>query len=182
MPTGAQQFVADPLTFMKNNLVVVRYAGLSIGARYLKLERSFQFTCNRMLSTGAVATTNFYFLDAYDGYFGWSPLATDVINAYWLPYEDDNEYYQQLKGDAEYMFTPRMDGCTFSASAVYQNETTWGVFSRREKVYTVSHMNYQTPLGAIDQGRIDGEVANRHAGRGNLQALKKAQSMSSGAA
>jgi hypothetical protein len=174
--------MADPLTFMKNNLVVVRYAGLAGGAQYLKLEQSFSYACTRMPSDGSVAVTNFYFLVPYDGYFGWGPWATDAIKAYWLPYEDNKEYYQQLKGDAEYMFTPRMDGCGFSSSAVYQNETSWGVFSRREKVYTVSHANYQDPHGAIDQGRIDGQIALRHAGRTNLKTLKKAQSESSGSA
>lgn len=69
------------------------------------------------------------------------------FSAYYLPYSDNATHSLRLGGDAKYMITPALTGCTFIVDNKWNNPT-------------VGHLNWQGHDGTIDQDRIDQEVAN----------------------
>lgn len=117
--TAAYDLAADPLEFMKKNIVIIH--GLNPS------ESNWQ------------ATTNFSLLDA-DTAFGMdipgfrkSGLLTKtagvyslqpynnnpdtLVTAYWCGYKDDSVKVQMLSDQVSLFFTHRMDGCTFGVGS-----------------------------------------------------------------
>lgn len=75
---------------------------------------------------------------------------TRHIEAYYLPWDNDRHYETQLGDDADFMFTPTLDGCSFVVGS--------GASPK------VSHLNYQGANGRIDQARIDTKIGKVFAG------------------
>jgi hypothetical protein len=65
---------------------------------------------------------------------------THVIKAYYLAWDNDRHYETQLGDQADFMFTPTLDGCSFVVGS-----------GRNPKV---SHLNYQNASQRIDQREI----------------------------
>jgi len=71
---------------------------------------------------------------------------TRHVLAYYLPWDNNRHYETQLGDDADFMFTPTLDGCSFVVGS--------GASPK------VAHLNYQGSDGRIDQTRIDTEIGN----------------------
>lgn len=78
---------------------------------------------------------------------------TRHIEAYYLPWDNNRHYETQLGDDADFMFTPTLDGCSFVVGS--------GASPK------VSHLNYQGANGRIDQARMDANIAKAFADAGD---------------
>ncbi|MET0307540.1 MAG: hypothetical protein ABW023_02435 [Sphingomonas sp.] len=56
--------------------------------------------------------------------------AKPALRAYFCPYENDKSFFIMLGNDADYMFTPKMDGCSF------------GIGSQANGACRVGHVNF----------------------------------------
>jgi hypothetical protein len=85
---------------------------------------------------------------------------TRHVHAYYLRWDNNRHYQTQLGDDADFMFTPTLDGCSFVIGSGPSP--------------MVAHLNYQGGDGRIDQGRIDTEIGNLYPGPGPQTQLKLA--------
>lgn len=101
-----REFAADPFEFMKTNLVVVP-PGL-----------------NDVITGHGQTLAEFYVEDAGDRF----ELRTTVgmttpnphppyVMAYWCPYQKDNDCKIMVGNYADYMFTAKLDGCSFGVGS-----------------------------------------------------------------
>lgn len=140
--TAAYDLAADPVEFMKKNIVVIDGRNPT--------ESNWQ------------ATTNFSLLDSNTGFgmrlpgsrqkglfnvaaevYLLSPYNNDpttLVTAYWCGYQDDSVKSQMLSNQVPLFFTHRMDGCTFGVGSP---TPTGDVL--------VSHLNIQLN-GRTDEG------------------------------
>jgi hypothetical protein len=77
--------------------------------------------------------------------------STHAIRAYFLPWGSNSSYHGRLGSDADFFFTPTMNGCSFAAQGA--NEPV------------VTHSNHVDEQ-QIDQGRIDQDLQNIYQGVG----------------
>ena len=136
---------SDPESFLKNNLLLIQYQAYESGYRNpgvkrFLLNKEDDFTCMRK-GTGIISQFKEKTVDV------WSIKSTTPQNAngwdcYWLPYDQDFKHVVVLESDADVMFTPAMDGCSF------------GFTNHGGGVYSASHGNLQTPMGRIDEAGL----------------------------
>lgn len=143
MPNIAD-LVANPDSFLKNNLIFCMYQAYQPNYRIAGL-KSFtldndEMVCTRK-GTGVISqfkTKNVAVWslrnDQGNGPGSWS--------AYWLPYDRDFKHLVVLEDDADVMFTPTMDGCSF------------GFSDHGNGTYSASHGNLQTAEGRIDEAGL----------------------------
>ncbi|MCA8966320.1 MAG: hypothetical protein KDC48_15675, partial [Planctomycetes bacterium] len=74
---------------------------------------------------------------------------TKRIVGYYLPFGDNTAWHHRLVEDVDYCFTDTLNGCTF-------------VVDSNRKTPFISHYNYVTGTGMIDQGKIDRHINNRY--------------------
>jgi hypothetical protein len=74
---------------------------------------------------------------------------THGILAYYLPWDNNRYYEAQLEDDADFMFTPTLDGCSFVIGS--------------GKSPKVAHLNFQTNEGRVDQEKMNREIAKKFA-------------------
>ena len=120
--SASQDFKDDPLDFMNNNVVIVRY-----GMGATKLKDRANFVGHTIVGKAVTLTLTPY--NNYTGYLhdmripvyklelGHQAGVDDQIFAYWCPYSDDKTYGVVLKDVADYMFTAEMDGCSFGVGS-----------------------------------------------------------------
>ncbi|MBP2299710.1 hypothetical protein [Azospirillum picis] len=144
MPTVAD-FTSNPDSFLKNNMFLPLFSPNDPGYR-VPSARSFWLNADGMeckrKGTGIISKHK-----ADKDVTVWSirPHARgggSELKAYWLPYEQNHLHVAQLRDEAQIMFTPLMDGCSF------------GFTEFRNGVCTVSHANLQTEEGRTDEGEM----------------------------
>ncbi|MCG5243423.1 hypothetical protein [Azospirillum doebereinerae] len=141
MPNIAD-LVSNPDSFLKNNLILVQYQAYQSGYRIAGVKdftlSNDGFTCERkgtgMISRFKTKPVEVWSLRNQGGAGSWS--------AYWLPYDQDFKHLVVLDKEADVMFTPAMDGCSFGFS-----DHGGGTFS-------ASHGNLQTADGRIDEAGL----------------------------
>jgi hypothetical protein len=162
MPTPAEEFAADPVTFMEENVVTVDIDE-SVGGIYhftLTAKEGYVANCEDTGAAGGV-----YKLERNNN-------LVDTFDAYWLPYNGNRMYHLELRNQAKFMFTPRMDGCTFAVSDISETRRGFSVFSRKKNFTHVSHVNMQDNSGTIDQPLMNFMVRQVHQ-TSNVKTLKK---------
>lgn len=166
MPTVAD-FTANPDSFLKNNMFLslfsLRDPGYKVPGVHDFVLSDDGFECTRR-GTGVISRHK-----ADKTVKVWSVYPAgrgegDPIRAYWLPYERDHVYPVQLRNEADIMFTPLMDGCSFSF-------TDYG-----KGTGIALHANMQT-----EDGRTD-EAGMRSLLRGKSQQMHKSDYMGTGTA
>ena len=133
--TAVQDFKNDPVGFMQNNIIVVRFgwsgelhqaqldahAGSSlIGRREILTLTKMQDNQARGYRRGTTMgwlwgyskTTAVYKLE-----YGGAAAVADQIDVYWCPYNDGSTLGVALGSAADYMFTAPMDGCSLGLGA-----------------------------------------------------------------
>jgi hypothetical protein len=104
---AVQTFLANPLAFMRSNIVQQSVAGT--GAVH---GNTGWFTFSATPSEGRLPAggecTVYSMQVSNEGTEG-----VDRFQAYWCPYANDHVYSITLAGEARYMFTAKMDGCSF---------------------------------------------------------------------
>lgn len=163
MPTPTENFVDNPVAFMRQNVVTVDI-NLTLGGIYrFKLESKDEYTAD-LEATGA--PIGVYQLQRDNN-------IQDTFESYWLPYQNDRMFHLELRNNAKFLFTPRMDGCTFAASDIQEQKTGFiGLFSKKQHFMTVSHLNMQQQNGEVDQHLMDFMVRRLH-GNARTKVLKR---------
>jgi hypothetical protein len=153
MPTPDEAFLDDPVAFMEANVVNVGVGELVGGIYSVTLTPidAGSYVLQRNLTQG------------------------NGFDTYWLPYKDNSLYHLELRNDARFLFTPRMDGCTFGVSELQERKNgIFSVFSKKKHFAQVSHVNMQDDNGKIDQPRMNFMVRRYHEeSKGRVRLLKK---------
>lgn len=155
MATANESFQRDPLKFMKSNLVLPPMDSTHCSTKYVTLTLRNDCTCKTKV--GAAWGKNL--ISVYNLEFSTDP--TTSFRVYWLPYNNNAQFHMVLSETASYMFTPLMDGCTFSHGG------------RDPKLPIVAHSNYQTDQHQIDQGKIDAKVDKIYPAGSTYHSLQK---------
>lgn len=136
---------SDPKKFLMNNLLMVQYQAYQSGYRTPGVKRFVAeiedtLTCKRR-GTGIISKYKDKPVDVrpVNVTTGADP---NGFNAYWLPYDQDFKHLVVLTDEADVMFTPLMDGCSF------------GFSDHGGGTYSASHGNLQTPMGRIDEAGL----------------------------
>ena len=141
MPTVTDKFLANPVKFMASHLVMVQLGSLNAGPTPVRLELDTSKTCRtkigKLAGKGKIPVCRLVPCNA----------TTDVFSVYWLPYQDNKVFHMQLGHTARYLFTPTMDGCSFSVGG--QDPVGAPL---------VAHANMQADDGQIDQVAIDDQL------------------------
>lgn len=115
---ATNDFLADPLGFMKANVVLVRYLN------------DFNTVNN-----GGVVPMTLNYSDDYTGVTvkGNKPMnvcilsdgrnRNDAFPAFWCPYDQDRLGWTTLSRFGDYMFTATMDGCSFGIGSATKDGT-----------------------------------------------------------
>jgi hypothetical protein len=170
--SAAERFTSKPLAFMANNVVLMAVnqlipgdypfrLTLEGGVRGRRLPRNPGEEDGQMDDTGQGYTlVDVYTLDIAPG------GGPGTFQGYWLPYQANRQYHLELRKAADFMFTDRMDGCTFASSNIIQKRGgVVGLFSGTKKVGAlVSHTNFQTQGGRIDTPTMNRAVLHTHGG------------------
>jgi hypothetical protein len=128
MAGGANKaFLADPHSFLNQNLVVVKEGKLARPAGHYKV--------NLHLTADTATDENGAALSVYAPYLSVAGdkggVGSNQFEAWFLPWQPDKTFQLTLDNSAQFLFTPGMSGCTFvSASG---------------NTPTVAHLNYLTP-------------------------------------
>jgi hypothetical protein len=142
MPSPTAQFRANPLRFMATHLVIVEIGGTVPGTKTVRLEKVNTKTCRtkirQLIGKGNISVCRL--VESND--------TNDVMNIYWLPYENNKVYHMQLGHDNRFLFTPTMDGCSFS----YGGQDPIGA-------PLVAHANIQNDQFEIDQVAIEDQLS-----------------------
>jgi len=101
---AVDDFVADPVAFMTNNIVEVTAPDPS------SLPQNG--TVRLSLHQRAIMLMNKPGGGYFDLFVTQDPNKT-ALDAYFCPYANDKSYFITLGNAANYMFTPKMDGCAF---------------------------------------------------------------------
>lgn len=100
--SAVSEFKADPCDFLEKNIVLQMVAGTGV------VGSTDDFTLVETTKSGTLF--NGTACPVYEMQLGSSG---DLIRAYWCPYEDEKVRSTTLAGDADYMFTAKMTGCSF---------------------------------------------------------------------
>ena len=103
-----EKFLKDKLEFMKNNVVIASAKG-DFAKQGNIAEFTFYYAGQGFLSDGTEVP--WYSIVWKDG--GSGKLEKDSFSAYWCPYETDKVRWIALADQADFMFTAKMDGCSF---------------------------------------------------------------------
>lgn len=159
-------FIADPLGFMEDNLVFIMINDPTPGVKQMTLKSSNAMQFRRYQGNNALAAPAVELELAAHG--------APSFPAYWLPYAADTQFHMELRNAAKLMFTPRMDGCTFASSCAKfdrPGHAVWRFIKGKTKSGAlVSHTNMQHQ-GLIDQPLMNHMVRMRHGG--GAKSLKK---------
>lgn len=163
--TAAQKFITDPVTFMQSNLLLVDVPGrVNVrGVFYFRITLSTKHACKTATGKG---------IPVYEARLAdYTAQSDQTVQAYWLPYAPGNTYSLILGNEADFVFTPTMNGCTFAVSG-----------SNAPRAMA-THLNYQkhTDDGSmkIDQAKIDDRVDAIY-GTTNTAVIRKADYISDG--
>src|SRR5262245_48950295 len=108
-PMSVGMFQYDPLTFMSNNIVipaVAQYAIPVAATVQLTLRPANGYRGLKKYRNGDLVEVPVFLLQlAGEG--------ERALTAYWCPYEQNQLRQVQLSNLADYMFTAKMDGCSF---------------------------------------------------------------------
>jgi len=170
--SAAERFTSKPLAFMANNVVLMAVNCLIPGDYDFRLTleggvRGRRVSGNPGEQDGQMDDTaqGYTLVDVYtlDIAPGGGP---NTFRGYWLPYQANQQYHLELRKAADFMFTDRMDGCTFAASNIVKKRGGFvGLFSGTKKVGAlVSHTNFQTNAGLIDTPTMNRAVLHTHGG------------------
>jgi hypothetical protein len=118
---SASQFVKDPDAFMRQNIIlpdaVLRQYDNILKDAEFKQEANPDKSGVRRFTLDLVASVPVTSLGGGGGAVyrlkDAKPTAADHLIAYWCPYHDNRQLGVMLEGDAPYMFTAVMDGCSF---------------------------------------------------------------------
>lgn len=135
--TAAADFQADPLTWMKNNLLLIQFSALANGFRekgphYFALEDYAGIYACRTAGPFKKRDIPVYAITRT------AAAGPNTIYSYWLPYETNRLCRVVLGIDTNLMLTVRMDGCSF------------GFTDRNNGTFTVTHANLQREDESID--------------------------------
>lgn len=153
MPTPTATFQADPLKFMATHLVMVQIGSLTPGTMNARFETDNTKTCRTKIGKfiGKHTISVCRLVPCND--------TNDVVSIYWVPYKNNQVYHLQLAHVAPYVFTPTMDGCTFSVGG--QDPVGAPL---------VAHANKQTDEGQIDPVGISDQLDAVY-GQGNRRGV-----------
>jgi len=119
--TAISDFVADPKTFLKNNMLRVLFTMSarpnSVGQFKFELK---QYTATKLSNGTQIPCYSLVPLDAQETrIYSRAPTAANqhYLSAYWCPYEDDAMHSIVVNNQANFMFTSNMDGCSFGVGA-----------------------------------------------------------------
>jgi hypothetical protein len=143
-----QDFIRDPLQFMRDNIVLVNTMRVSDDEPAIEV-RVFE---NPNVRIGNMPNGRVYEMGMRNNNRG---RDDEYLKIYFCPYGDDEAHFITLGRDANFMFTPAMDGCTFGVGS--QNG---------EGVVRVGHVNYA--LAGKKWGAQDGQERQREAQRNVL--------------
>ncbi|ALG73720.1 hypothetical protein VY88_23330 [Azospirillum thiophilum] len=143
MPSIAD-LAANPESFLKNNLLLVQYQSYQPNYRVGGV-KGFSLsddgmTCTRK-GTGVISQFSTKNAAVWSVRYDQGNLPGSW-NAYWLPYDQDFKHLVVLEDEADVMFTPTMDGCSF------------GFSDHGGGTYSASHGNLQTAQGRIDEAGL----------------------------
>jgi hypothetical protein len=141
MATMTAKFRANPLKFMATHLVMVQVGGLTPQTKGVRLVEDNTKTCRTKLRQvcGKGNITVCKLVETTD--------TNDVLDVYWLPYQNNKVYHLQLGHAARFMFTPTMDGCSFSYGGQDPGRSP-----------LVAHANMQNKQMEIDQVAIEDQL------------------------
>ena len=111
---SAAQFILDPIGFMTQNIILTDL----VSAQETNPGNSDVRRFTLDLLTHVVGVTPVYRL--MDLPHVW-PIPRDHFRAYWCPYKPDHQLGTMLEGDASYMFTAVMSGCSLGIGSATQN-------------------------------------------------------------
>lgn len=134
--TAISDFVQNPKHFLKNNVVRVLFTmpprPNSIGM--FKLERK-NYDAVKIASGANIPCYSLIPMVGQEALIysrNASSANRDYVSAYWCPYDDDTQHSIIVGANADFMFTPNMDGCSF------------GVGSNAGGSHRVSHINLRS--------------------------------------
>jgi hypothetical protein len=177
--SATQLFTSKPVAFMQSNVVLMNVNQMVPGVYDFKLVQVTGARGRRTLKGNEASPLTME--DTQVGYALIDVYTLDQVAAgpgtfpaYWLPYNNNAQFHLELRNQADFMFTPRMDGCAFAASNIIKKRNGFlGLFSGNKKVgKLVSHTNFQNPQGEIEPWAINSAVAHVH-GPGKKKVLKK---------
>jgi hypothetical protein len=155
MPSATAKFLANPTKFMASHLVQVEVNSLNPGPLTVRLETDTTKTCRtklgKLVGKGTVPVCKLVPCNA----------TADVFTIYWLPYKNNRVYHMQLGHQHPYLFTPTMDGCSFSIGG--QDPVGAPL---------VAHANMQNDQHEIDQVAIEDQLDILY-GNGSYGIMKK---------
>jgi hypothetical protein len=133
---SAAQFVQDPIVFMSQNIIltdVVSNQEANPGNTDVR-----RFTLD--LCAGAPLTNRNNAAVYRLNDITW-PIPRDHLRAYWCPYKPNHQLGVMLEGDARYMFTAVMSGCSLGIGSATQDGSR-----------AVFHANMESAAGRKDPG------------------------------
>src|SRR5262249_50481431 len=135
--TAAQDFQADPVEFMKQNLLLIQFGqhlnGYNDeGPHYFEL-----IDCTGIYQCQTAGTKRVRDIPVY-AIQQTTIQGPNAISSYWLPFQLNRMFRIVLEDDTNLMLTARMDGCSF------------GFTDFKNGIFTVSHGNLQNHDESID--------------------------------
>ena len=105
-----EQLKSNPIAFMESNIIKVTYNNSNAGLVRLKLQKAT--VPGKIIDSKGkkIGDCNIYELKEGDS-------GKDSINAYWCPYDNNSVHSVTVHNKADFMFTPRMNGCSFGVSS-----------------------------------------------------------------
>jgi hypothetical protein len=100
------EFLKNPVTFMKNNIVAQAVAGTAVAGQTDKF--TLVPSAREGFTTDGEKCTVYEMKQA-----SVAGTEKDSFEAYWCPYESEHVHAITLAAEADYMFTAKMDGCSF---------------------------------------------------------------------
>jgi hypothetical protein len=140
---SATQFAANPIAFMSQNLIladVVQDQAESRGGTDVRRFTLDHYAGVQVTNPNHIGAAAYRLNDL--PFMGPVPLGLDHLFAYWCPYKENHQLGAMLEGDALYMFTAVMDGCSLGIGSA----TSGG--SR-----AVFHANMESAAGKMDPGK-----------------------------
>ena len=103
---------------------------------------------------------------------------TNRIRAYYIPWDNDKAWTVQLGDEADFCFTPTLDGCTIAVEDGPNPKITHANFqhivtNRVETLIDGEKTFVDRDQTVVDQNRIDQKLAKRHGASTAIRTLKK---------
>ena len=106
--SAVDRFVADPVEFMQNNVVVTPEGGAfnTAGKKF--------FTLTKKAGTAKSVERPGVQIAEYEAH---PATGGEIFECYWCPYEEDQICSATVSNAANYMFTAPMNGCSFGVGS-----------------------------------------------------------------